>query len=239
MKNNDINWYNTVLTSISDVASKFIRAFKKNGFFLSFGAMMVFVVVYTLVINPIRLDKIVERRFTTEKERIAEENELALQKRLQADEIVGQIMTRLTDKFPEIQRVLLLEGHNGTKTFGNTDLLFLTCTMEMLTNSSRNMEYVADNLQRQIKQNLIGGFSNTLKHREYIYYSDIQSCQHYDHRLFQKLKSVGDKECLLIPYKDNNNIIQLLLVITGENLQVDEITEYVGEFKQEIERCLM
>lgn len=239
MANDKNNWYHSALSVIADVANKYIRAFKKNGFLFSFGVMIVFVLVYTLIINPVRVDKIIEKRFITEKEKTIEANELAMQRRLQADEILGQIMTKLIDKFPEVQRILLLEGHNGTKTFGNADLIFMTATMEMLTPSSNELEYVSDNLQRQIKQNLLGQFNNTLKHRDYVYYNDISNCHHNDHRLFRKLKAVGDKEALLFGYKDKNNIVQIVLVITGVNLPVNAITEYVADFKPQISNCLM
>lgn len=237
--NDKLNWYQYIFDGISNVASKFIGAFKKNGFILSFGAMMVFIVVYTLVVNPIRLDKIVEKRFLTEFDKAKQEEVNSVNKRIEADKILGNIMTKLTEKFPEIQRILLLESHNSVKTLSGTDILYMSCTMEMLTPSSLHLDYISENLQRQIRHSLLGQMLNTLKYKPYLYYSNIASCNHPDHKILWKLKQTGDKEALLFPYLDNENNVQIVLVITGEKLPTKEIIDYVGDFKQQVEHCLM
>ena len=80
---------------------------------------------------------------------------------------------------------------------------------------------------------------NTLKHRDYLYYPDVSSCKHPQHRLIHKLRDAGDKECVIIPFKDSNHRPLLLFVITGENLDVEGITEYIQQFSKTIEDCLL
>ena len=52
----NISWYSTVLTQLSDIATKFIGAVKKYGVISSIVAMSLFVGSYTLIVNPIRVD---------------------------------------------------------------------------------------------------------------------------------------------------------------------------------------
>lgn len=233
------NWYDTMLNGMASAFGKFVAAFKKHGLLFSTFVMVLFVVCYTLIINPVRLDRIVESRLETAYQREKKMEADAMEKRLKADEIVGGIMTKIVDKFPEVQRVLLLECHNSITSTMGTDLLFLSCTMEMLTPNSRQLNYISEDLQRQVRHNLMGGILNTLKYRDYIYYDDVQHCTHAEHRLLLKLKSVGDKEAILIPYRDDDDVIQMVLVITGDELPTDDIIEYISTFKKQIEQCLM
>lgn len=233
------NWYDTMLNGMASAFSKFVAAFKKHGLLFSTFVMVLFVLCYTLIINPIRLDRIVESRLETVYQKEKKADIEAMEKRLKADEIIGGIMTKIVDKFPEVQRVLLLECHNSIKTTMQTDILFITCTMEMLTPNSRHLNYIAEDLQRQIRHNLMGGILNTLKYRDYLYYDDVQHCSHAEHRLLQKLKSVGDNEAILIPYRDDDDVIQMVLVITGDKLPVDDIIDYISTFKKTIDQCLM
>lgn len=243
MKMNDnkqLNWYNSILNTISDVASKFIRAFKKNGFIFSFATMMVFILIYCTIINPINVGKIVERKLLTEKEKSIEANELAMQRRLEADEIVGDIMTKIVDKFESVHRVMMLEAHNSLQSLQGIDFLYYSCTSEMLTPNSRNFNYLSDDIQRSMRANLIGNnILQTLKHRDYILYDNIAECNHPQHRLIHKLADAGDSQAILIPFLNNKKDPVILLVISGDNLPTNEIIEYVNEHKKSIEQCLM
>ena len=235
-----LNWYQYVFDGISSVTSKFIGAFKKNGFILSFGSMMVFILVYTLVINPIRLDKIVEKRFVSEREKVIEANEIAMQRRLEADEIIGDIMVRIVDKFESVHRVMMLEAHNSLQSLSGVDFLYYSCTSEMLTPNSRHFNYLSDDIQRSMRANLIGNnMIQTLKHRSYIHYPNVKNCKHPDHRLLHKIANAGDDEVILIPFLNDKQDPVILLVLSGDNMPIEDIVEYVGENKKQIENCLM
>lgn len=239
IKDKEANWYGIVLDGIAKAFSKFVGIFKKHGFIYVTLVLILFVSCYTLIINPIRIDRLVEKRlesmYQTERDKEVE----SINKRLKADEIIGGIMTKIVDKFPEVQRILLLESHNSIQTLTQTDILFFSCTAEMLTPNSRHLTYLSEDLQRQIRYNLMGEILNTLKYREYMYYDSVQGCNHPSHRIIQKLKSVGDKEAILIPFKDRTDLVQMVLVISGENLHVDDIISYIGDHTKEIESSLM
>lgn len=236
----NISWYSTVLPQLSDIATKFIGAFKKHGFIFSFTSMMIFVLIYTLIINPIRIDKIVEKQFMTEKQKTIEQNEIAMQRRLKADEIVGDIMVRIVDKFESVHRVMLLEAHNSLQSLSGVDFLYYSCTSEMLTPNSRHFDYLSDDIQRSMRANLIGNnMIQTLRHRHFIHYTDIKNCKHLDHRLIHKIANTGDNEILLIPFLNDKQDPVILLVISGDSMPINNIVEYVDEHRKQIEDCLM
>ena len=237
---NNTNWYNSVLTSISDIIGKFIGVFKKNGFKFSLGGVIVFLIAYTLIINPIRIDRIIEKRFETEKERVMEETELSMQKRLMADELIGNIMTKMVDKFESVHRVMLLEGHNSIQNRNGIHFSYFSCTAEMLTPNSRHYNYLSEDLQRQQRNTLIGiNMINTLKHREYIFYDNIKDCQHPEHRLIHKIADNSeDNEVIIYPFLNKSNEPIILIVVSGNDLPIKEIIEYINEYKRQIEDCL-
>lgn len=234
------SWYSAVLSGITGALGKFVSIFKKHGFVYVTLVLILFVSCYTLIINPIRIDKLVEKRLEHMYETEKTKEQESINRRLAADEIIGGIMTKIVDKFPEVKRIILLESHNSIKNLGgDVDILFFTATMEMLTPNSQHLQYIADDLQRQIRHNLMGGLLNTLKYRDYMYFNNVQNCNHSSHRLIIKLKEVGDKEALLIPFKNNDDMVQNVLVITGEDMPIDDIVEYVDEFKPQISKMLM
>lgn len=237
---NNSNWYTSILNGIASALGKFVSVFKHNGLIYTALVMVLFICFYTLVINPIRVDKIVEQRFETIYQTERQKEAETINRRLQADEIVGDIMTRMIDKFPAIHRCLLLEAHNSLKSLQNVDFLYYSCTMEMLTPNSRHFTYLSEDLQRQMRVNLIGqNMVNTLKHRDYIFYDSIAECKHPDHRLIHKLANAGDSEAIIIPFTNESYEPVILLVISGDELPVSDIVEYVSEFRKQIESCLM
>lgn len=230
----------TVINAITGAFTKFVGTFKKHGFLYCLFVMLLLILFYTLIVNPIRIDRIVEHRFEMMYEQQQRKEAETITRRLQADEIVGDIMTRLIDKFPAIHRCLVLEAHNSLKSLQNVDFLYFSCTLEMLTPNSRHLNYLSEDLQRQMRLNLIGrNMLNTMKHRKFLVYDNVSECKHPDHRLIQKIADTGDNEALFIPFLNDMHEPVILLVISGDELPTDEIVEYVNDFRKEIESCLM
>lgn len=237
-------WINKILSGVTTTLGKFIAIFKKNGFVYSLLAMLALVCLYTLIINPIRVDKIVEKRFETmyEQTKQKETDEIvnAMNRRLSADMVIGDIMTRLIDKYENIHRVLLIEAHNSLRNIsGGVDFLYYSCSMEMLSPNSRHLSYLSEDLQRQVRVNLLGNnMIQTLKHRNFLYYDKLAECRHPDHRLIHKLAGAGDSEAILIPFISQGEP-NVILVVSGEQLPVDDIVDYISQFKRQIESSLM
>ena len=52
----------TLLTSLSTAFNKFVLTFKKNGLLHTTIILLLFILTFTLIINPIRIDTIVEEQ---------------------------------------------------------------------------------------------------------------------------------------------------------------------------------
>ena len=52
----------TLLTSLSTAFNKFVLTFKQNGLLYTTIILLLFILTFTLVINPIRIDSIVEEQ---------------------------------------------------------------------------------------------------------------------------------------------------------------------------------
>lgn len=236
-------WFSNILGQITKTLSSFIAIFKKHGVLYSIIMMILFIVFYSAIINPIKIGDIIERKIAAEyqKQKVDEQAEYqkSIEKRLKANNIISDIMQKIVDKYEDVHRVLMLEAHNTVQSINGVDFLYYSCTYECLTNNSRNFNYLSDDLQRQMVISLIGNnMFNTLKHRDYIFYDDIKNCQHSDHRLIHKL-ALYDDESIIIPFLNSKEQPVILLVISGNNLNVEDIINYINDFKKQIEDCLM
>lgn len=235
-------WFANVLSSLTSAFGKFINIFKKHGFFYSILLMVIFIVFWCFIIYPININNIIEKQLEQHQQKQQKEVKELIERRYNADEIVGDIMAKLLDKF-NVKRVLLLEKHNSIQSLGKVDFLYLSCSLEMVNpnyTDSIGIKYISEDLQRQVVLNLLGNdMLGLLKHRDYIYYNNVKNCNHPQHRLIHKLRDADDKEALIIPFKDNNNRPLLILVISGENINQKEIIEYINEFKKQIQEALI
>lgn len=240
IETNDRGWVSNILNGISKAFNSFVGVFKKHGFIYSLIGLCLFAALYCIIMNPININKIIQKRFETEKENIKIEQEMAMEKRVQANEIINDISIRMIDKFEQINRVLLLESHNSLQSLSGVDFLYFSCSFEMLTPNSRHLDYVSEDLQRQMQTNLIGvNMLNTLKHRDYIVYDSIQNCHHTDHRLLHKLAKAGDTDTILLSFVNKQNLIAFILVISGSNMPTEEIVDYFNDFIPQIEANLL
>lgn len=241
--NENNKWYSNILNQICKALNSFIAIFKKHGTIYTILIMVLFIIFYSAIINPIRVGDIIQSKLTTEIQKVKDEEQtkqqLSMERRLEANNIISDIMQKLVDKFPNIHRVMMLEAHNSLQSLQGVDFLYYSCSYEALTPNSREFIYLSDDLQRQMRVNLIGNnMINTLKHRSYIYYPEIKKCRHTDHRLIHKLAQYDD-ECIIIPFLNEKDDPVILLVISGDEMPVNDIFEYVNEFRKQIDNCLM
>lgn len=240
---NDKGFFNNIIDSIVSGYEKLIKIFKKHGILYSIFLMVIFICLWTLIINPIRIDRIVEKRLekqqTEQNEKVKEEKEILIERRYKANEICGDIMAKLLYKY-HANRVLLLEKSNGTKSLGNVDFLYLSATLEFIDPQNPNTDYISQDLQRRFTVNLMGpDMIALLKHSKYLYYPNLQEYDKNNCQLFLKLKKEGEKECLIYPFSDSKHRPLLILVVCGENLNVKEIVDYIDEFSKQITDLLI
>lgn len=162
-----------------------------------------------------------------------------IDRRYTANDIIGALMNKTLHKW-NCNRVILLEKHNSMQSLGNVDFLYLSASIELIDVQNEDIDYIADDLQRQVVFNLLGAEINTaLRHNDYLFFNHLQTSKRNECRLLNKLADEGENQCLLIPFADNKHRVLLIMVITGDNLNVSEITEYINENKQQITDLLI
>ena len=88
--------------------------------------------------------------------------------------------------------------------------------------------------------NLLGtNFLTTLKHKDYIFFDDLNKQSTNQNRLLKKLKLTGDNQSIIFTFKDEKHRPIIMLVISGCELNENEITVYIEQFKRQIEEMLI
>ena len=240
-KNNNGNktWIAEVLGAIVDGFNKMLSGVRKHGVMLSFFTVIILLILWSLIINPIHLNEMIEHQFYKYVETEKDNKELFIERRYEANEIVGDIMSRLLEKY-NCNRVLLLEKHNSVANLGNVDFLYLSCTLEMIDIQNEKTDYISEDLQRQMVVNLLGSdVLGLLKHSKYLFYKNLQTYNKSQCRLLNKLKAEGENECIIYPFCDSKHRPMLILVICGDNLKVNEIVDYIETYSKQITDLLI
>lgn len=237
-------WYVNILNTINNAFSKFIGIFKKNGILYSVLCMILFIVFWTLIVNPIRVNDIVEKRlehqYQKELKQAEELKTVAEEKRYNADALVTPIMEDIVEKF-NVDRALLFEAHNSTSNISGIDFLFYSNTYEVINYNNYDLDYIGDNFQRQYISNMLGSEMMTLlSHKEYIYYDNLSNYRRNKSRLLTKLNKFGVQNTLIIPIKNSKQQPILLLVIGNkETMEAKTIYEYFKPFEKQVEQSLI
>lgn len=236
-------FFNNIIDSLVNGYEKLIKIFKKHGVLYSIFLMVIFILFWTLIVNPIRIDRMLENRLEKQQqlqiEKAKEDTELNIQKREKANFFVAELMVNTMNKFKGIDRILLLEKHNGTSNINGVDFLYSSATYELVNDTITNPTYLYDDLQKQTNLNLLGNMVQTLKHRDYLYFSDLSKDKSNQYRLLRKLFMGGDSKAIVFSFKDRNHRPIILLVISGDDLPVNDIVEYINQFKTQIEELLI
>ena len=134
----------TLLTSLSTAFNKFVLTFKKNGLLYTTIILLLFILTFTLIINPIRIDSIVEEQIErhydmtkNEEQKQKSENDV---KRIKADEIITPLLEDIQSKF-QLDRVILFESHNNTENISHCTFLFYSATYALSVQTLPDFSY--------------------------------------------------------------------------------------------------
>lgn len=241
---NDKGWFANILEQLTKTFDKFIKIFKKNGIIWSIFFMILFILFWSLIIYPIRVDKILENRLEQQWNKEIEHNTNtkvnAEEKRYNADEMVTPIMDDIQQRF-NLDRVLLMESHNNSTNISGVDFLFYSNTYESINLEDNSVDYIGDSFQRQYIHTLIGKeLFQRLKHSNYLYYNDLSNYKRSKSRLLVKLNRNGSNNALLIPIKNSKQQPVLLMVIANrDSVNAEQIYNYFKPFEQQIEQSLI
>lgn len=235
----------TVLGAISTAFGKFVATFKKNGMLYTSFALLLFILTFTLIINPIRIDTIVEKQIEShydqqkdEEQRQKSENDT---KRMRADEIITPLLEDIQTRF-KLDRVILFESHNNTENIAHCPFLFYSATYEVINTDDYSVDYISDSFQRQYTNNfLCNEVMSKLRNVDYLYYDSLQNYNRNKSRLLIKLKKFGVKNTMIIPIKssDGQQVIMLIVICNDEKIEYDDVYKYLKPSLAQISQSLI
>ena len=80
-----------------------------------------------------------------------------------------------------------------------------------------------------------------LRHKDFLYYNNIENCNHPNHRLLHKLRKLDAKSVMLIPFRNSKNQPLLILAVISNTGDFDakSIYKYVKPYENSIKQALM
>lgn len=200
------------LQILVDGFNKIIDTVKRNGALTSLWAIVVFILLYTLIINPININDIV----VGINEKAKMEHTESVEKRLLADEIMVDILDKLRLRY-SIERVCLLEMHNSTENISNVSFLYFSLVYESIDYYNDSIDYVGEIYQQQRTSDYSSIFKEINK-KGYCYLDNLSTYNKINHlRTVKKVVKNGSNSILFIPIYDNKRIIALLVFSSVEN----------------------
>lgn len=234
----------TLLTSLSTAFNKFVLTFRRNGLLYTTIILLLFILTFTLIINPIRIDSIIEEQIEkhydmTKNEEQKQKSEKDV-KRIKADEIITPLLEDIQSKF-QLDRVILFESHNNTENISHCPFLFYSATYEVIDCDDYSIDYISDSFQRQYTSNfLCNEVMTMLKHKDYIYYDNLQNYNRNKSRLLIKLKRFGVKNAMIIPIRSKEGqVIMLIVVCDNDAINCDEVYRYLKPSLSQITQSLI
>ena len=205
-KNNNDMTKVDIITKIMDGFSKFVGAIKRNGVMYSFLSVVLFIVLYNFIIYPINVNEIIMQ---TNKQKDKEHIE-SVNKRLIADEVMGDILDKLRIKY-DIDRVSLLEMHNSTSNINEVSFLFFSLTYESVDAFNDSIPLISD----QYQQTRTSEYSSVIKEcaRKGHLYLNVEEAKKDVRfvRIAKKLEMNGTHSVLFLPLYNGRRLDGMLI----------------------------
>lgn len=209
-KTDDMTKFNP-LQILVDGFNKIIDTVKRNGALTSLWAIVVFILLYTLIINPININDIV----VGINEKAKMEHTESVNKRLIADEVIPDILEKLRLRY-SLERVCLIEAHNSTTNLSSISFLYFSLVYEVIDTYNEDLEYIGDSYQ-QVRTSDYSSVIKTINKVGYCYIDTLSyNKQSYHDRIMKKIKSNGTNSILFCPIYDGRQIIAMLVFSSTE-----------------------
>lgn len=222
-----------IATALSNAFSKVVGAVKRNGVLMSTWGVILFLVLYTFIINPINVNEILkEKKIEMEKEH--SEN---IDKRLLADQMIPTILENIRLKY-NLDRVCLLEMHNSTQNMNGVSFLYLSMIYEEVADS---LDYITDAYQYQRTGNYSDLFLQ-MKRDGYVIINDMEHCEDIRFkRITKRMVKNGTHSAMFIPITNTNGRIDAVLVLSSANSIINsrEIGARLNKSVAEIKKLIL
>lgn len=204
-----------ILANIMNGFSKFVGTIKRNGVIYSFLSIILFIILYTFIINPLNVNDIIKELNKKE----SKEHTESVDKRLLADELIPEVLDKMRLRY-NIDRVSLLEMHNSTANINDISFLYLSMVYESIDVMNDSINYISEQYQQQ-RTSEYSIIIKELSKKGYLYLNDIEHCNDARfRRLARKMYANGTKSALFYPLF-NGRRLDAILLFSSSNKELD------------------
>ena len=219
----------TIIGAITTAFSKFVGVVKRNGVAISTYCTLLLIIIYSIIINPINLEHIIE---TLQKNNIQEHSK-SIDKRLLADQLVPPILENIRLKYG-LDRVCLMEMHNSTESINRVSFLYMSLVYEQYDFTNDSIMPISDYYQKQ-RTSEYYDILNEIDKKGYLYIEDIKNYKGITGaRLCKKLLHNGSNSIFIVPLTKNNRIDAMLVLTSRKNSM--NIKDIGGHISTDIEK---
>lgn len=222
-----------IANALSNAFAKVVVAVKRNGVLISTWAVLLFIILYTFIINPININEFIKEK---QNQMEAQHNE-NVEKRLLCDQMIPTILENIRIKF-NLERVCLLEMHNSTQNMNNVSFLYFSMIYEEVSDS---VDYVTDNYQYQRTGNFTEMFK-AMKKCGYVIMNDMDNIKDPKYaRITKRMVKNGTHSAMFIPIFNQNMRIDAILVLSSskDTINSKEIGAGIAIPVEEIKKLIL
>lgn len=221
-----------IANALSNAFAKVVSAVKRNGVLISTWAVLLFIILYTLVVNPININELIKEKHNQME---AEHNE-NVDKRLLADQLMPTILENIRLKYG-LDRVSLLEMHNSTQNMNGVSFLYLSMIYEEVADS---VDYITDAYQYQRTGNFYELF-NEMRKNGYVVLNNMENQDPKYSRITKRMIKNGTHSAMFIPIFNQNMRIDAVLVLSSSKdvINAAEIGRNIAKNVAEIKKLIL
>lgn len=221
-----------IANALSNAFSKVVGAVKRNGVLISTWAVLLFIILYTFIINPININELIKEKHNQME---VEHNE-NVDKRLLADQIMPTILENIRIKH-NLERVSLLEMHNSTQNMNGVSFLYLSMIYEEVADS---VDYITDAYQYQRTGNFYELF-NEMRKNGYVILNNMEKSDPKYSRITKRMIKNGTHSAMFIPIFNHNMRIDAVLVLSSSKdiINSKEIGAGISKPIEEIKKLIL
>ena len=222
-----------IANALSNAFAKVVGAVKRNGVLISTWAVLLFIILYTFIINPININEFIKENHNQME---AQHNE-NVDKRLLADQMIPTILENIRLKY-NLDRVCLLEMHNSTQNMNGVSFLYLSMIYEEVADS---VDYITDAYQYQRTGNFYEVFTE-MKRYGYVIINDMDNVKDPKYsRITKRMIKNGTHSAMFIPITNTNGRIDAVLVLSSSKDTIDskEIGAGIAIPVEEIKKLIL
>lgn len=227
-----------MLNNMVSAFGKMVGYIKKNGIICSTYTLVLFAVLYNLIVSPIDLNNLaIKIAENNTKENIAAHKE-SMEKRVRVDELMPSILENIKNHYG-LDRVIVLEMHDGTETLNGIAFNYLSATYECINEMNDSIDYVADMYQKQHASSY-GELLQMLRKKNFIYYYDLKEYQQMGfNRVIKKMYNNGTQSIMMVALKKYNNLYGVLCLSSSKpTMDTEKIESTIKPYIKQIDELL-